>query len=608
MAVINGDDNSNTLTGTSDSDTINGFGREDSIRGGDGNDILNGGDGGDYLAGGAGADTLIGGSGYDTLVYDGIGFGGVSVNLTTLAVSGGEADGDVISADFESILGSWFADTLTGSAGDEWLYASSGDDALSGLGGNDSLFGESGADVLNGGDGNDTLEGGDGADHLSGGSGFDVLSYIGSGLNPSSSGVTVNLTTLTASGGHAQGDVIGADFEGIVGGRFADNLTGNAVNNTLDGYSGNDSLSGMAGSDILIGYFGGDLLCGGTGGDSLDGGDGVDTATYYDSALAVTVDLAAGIGSGGDAQGDTLSGIENLTGSNIGGDTLTGDGGANILRGYGGDDLLRGGAGADSLFGDAGTDIATYYSSASGVTVDLAAGIGSGGDAQGDTLNGIENLTGSNVGGDTLIGGSGANILRGWGGNDLLRGGTGADTLDGGVGTDLASYYNSAAAVTLNLAAGTGTGGDAQGDILAAIENLNGSNFNDTLIGNGGDNALRGLAGRDTLTGGGGADRFVYAAASESAVGPNRDVITDFSHAQGDRIDLSLIDANTGASGNQVFSFIGAGPFTGVAGQLHYVMGSGQTVIAGDVNGDGTSDFHIALTGAITLVAGDFLL
>ena len=101
-------------------------------------------------------------------VYDGEwhaagGIGGVSVNLTTLAVSGGEADGDVISADFESIRGSWLADTLTGSAGDEWLYASSGDDALSGLGGNNSLFGESGADVLNGGDGNDTLEGGYGA-------------------------------------------------------------------------------------------------------------------------------------------------------------------------------------------------------------------------------------------------------------------------------------------------------------------------------------------------------------------------------------------------------------------------------------------------------------
>ena len=57
-------------------------------------------------------------------------------------------------------------------------------------------------------------------DHLNGGSGFDILSYVGSGLNPGSASVTVNLTTLTASGGHAQGDVIGADFEGIVGGRF----------------------------------------------------------------------------------------------------------------------------------------------------------------------------------------------------------------------------------------------------------------------------------------------------------------------------------------------------------------------------------------------------
>jgi len=84
--------------------------------------------------------------------------------------------------------------------------------------------------------------------------------------------------------------------------------------------------------------------------------------------------------------------------------------------------------------------------------------------------------------------------------------------------------------------------------------------------------------------------------------------ITDFSHAQGDKIDLSAIDANTGAAGDQAFSFIGTDAYTGVAGQLRYVVGGGITTIAGDINGDGTSDFHIQLTGAIGLVAADFVL
>ena len=88
---------------------------------------------------------------------------------------------------------------------------------------------------------------------------------------------------------------------------------------------------------------------------------------------------------------------------------LTGTSGANILRGYGGDDLLRGGDGADKLFGDAGTDTATYYGGAWGVTVNLTSGTGS----DGDKLDGIENLTGSNIGGDSLTGTSVANVLKG---------------------------------------------------------------------------------------------------------------------------------------------------------------------------------------------------
>jgi hypothetical protein len=87
-------------------------------------------------------------------------------------------------------------------------------------------------------------------------------------------------------------------------------------------------------------------------------------------------------------------------------------------------------------------------------------------------------------------------------------------------------------------------------------------------------------------------------------IGANADRITDFSHAQGDRIDLAAIVA-----GDQAFSFIGAGLFTGVAGQLRFAFTSpGITTVAGDINGDKVSDFHITLTGTIHLVTADFVL
>ncbi len=95
---------------------------------------------------------------------------------------------------------------------------------------------------------------------------------------------------------------------------------------------------------------------------------------------------------------------------------------------------------------------------------------------------------------------------------------------------------------------------------------------------------------------------------TDSVVGADADRITDFNHAQADRIDLTLIDANTGAAADQAFSFIGTALYSGAAGQLRYVVSGGVTTIAGDINGDKVSDFHIQLTGAVNLVALDFVL
>jgi Ca2+-binding RTX toxin-like protein len=232
-----------------------------------------------------------------------------------------------------------------------------------------------------------------------------------------------------------------------------------------------------------------------------------------------------------------------------------------------------------------------------------------GHDLVGDEINGLG-------GGDALNGLAGDDALYGGDGNDVLRGGIGADTLDGGAGTDTASYYSGSTGVAVSLVTGLGSGGEAQDDTLISIENLSGSQGNDSLVGDANANTLQGWngndvltggGGKDTLTGGAGADHFVYSSIAQSPVA-NADVITDFSHAQGDRIDLSAIDANTGVAGDQAFSFIGTGLFTHHAGELRYAVVGGVTTIAGDVNGDGVSDFHIQLTGAIALVAGDFML
>ncbi|MGK9171558.1 hypothetical protein KXR53_35075, partial [Inquilinus limosus] len=144
----------------------------------------------------------------------------------------------------------------------------------------------------------------------------------------------------------------------------------------------------------------------------------------------------------GDEDADTLYGHEQVADEINGlggGDTLNGLGGDDALYGGDGNDILRGGAGADYLDGGTDTDTASYFTGSAGISVNLVTGIGNGGEAQGDTLTGIENLSGSQ-GNDSLVGHSGANTLQGWNGNDVLTGSGGKDTLTGGAGADRFVY------------------------------------------------------------------------------------------------------------------------------------------------------------------------
>ena len=243
----------------------------------------------------------------------------------------------------------------------------------------------------------------------------------------------------------------------VYGTNLPDNLTG-----LFDGITdGDDIIFGFGGSDQIFAKGGNDILHGGDGHDYLNGGDGIDTANYGDSPEGVIVNLAyvnpwTGYGFGGTAEGDTLVGIENITGSWFN-DFLTGNSGANVLSGGWGNDSLQGAAGADTLSGGGGVDTAVYTQSTAGVMVSLLWDTASGGDAEGDELNSIENLSGSgyddslfgdnnanflngNDGNDTLLGFGGDDILygdgRSLGGNDVLNGGAGHDTLNGGPGGD----------------------------------------------------------------------------------------------------------------------------------------------------------------------------
>jgi Ca2+-binding RTX toxin-like protein len=331
----------------------------------------------------------------------------------------------------------------------------------------------------------------------------------------------------------------------LIGGAFGDSLYGGIGMDILDGGAGNDSLYGGAGADQLI------------------GGAGNDTANYAASASGVSVSLVTGRGSGGDAHGDSLTGIEGLIGSAY----------ADHLVGDGADNRLRGGAGADFLDGGAGVDTADYSDSQIAVTVNLQNGLGLGGDAQNDRLLNIENVSGSreddtlignaganylsgDFGDDMLFGGGGADTLIGGFGNDLLEGGAGADVINGLIGNDTATYATSNAGVKVNLETGTATGGHAQGDTVGAIENLIGSGFNDLLVGTSGDNVInggngddviRGGAGTDQVWGGAGDDHFVFNQADQpvAVAGPNFEVIRDFT-AGGVEDVIDLSDAGTG--------------------------------------------------------------
>ncbi|MBX7456784.1 hypothetical protein K3152_00845 [Qipengyuania sp. 1NDH17] len=470
-----------------------------------------------------------------------------------------------------------------------------------------NFIGNSSDNVITAGDQADSLDGFEGDDTLDGGDNYDLASY-----SLAAAGVTVDLNLQGAAqdtGGGGFDTLVGIEaIEGsifadtligddettyIYAGDSADALYGNGGTDTLNGEGGNDIIEGGAGNDDLLGEAGWDTLDGGEGDDTIDGGNGTDTASYASAAAGVTVSLALA-GGAQDTVGagsDTLVSIENLAGSSFA-DTLTGDensntlsGGADIdtLYGEGSGDALDGGEGNDILFGGAGWD----------------------------------NMLGG-AGDDTLWGGNGGDLMKGSAGTDTFHGEAGYDRIYGGNDADLA-YGGEDTDDIFGQAGDDELYGDAGDDRLLGSngrDTLDGGDDNDTLdggaqsdilIGGAGDDVLTGSWARDELTGGTGMDTFVFDDGHSGKWKGNADVLTDFSQAEGDIIDLRAIDAITGGD-DDAFAFIGEAEFTGTAGELRFYVDGEDTFVAGDVDGDGVADFQIRLEGVHDFTMGDFVL
>ena len=498
---------------------------DDTLTGDGGDNVIEGGEGGDTLDGGAN------GTGGDTLSYEGSDdWVRITLNAagTAATASRGHASGDT-ATNFENVRGSAFDDDLTGNGDANKLWGLGGDDTIEGGDGNDTIEGGAGADDMDGG----YTDGDTGTDGNQANSQVNTLSYAGS-----DAGVTVNLMTASASGGHATDDTIVtyeeltpteddpsnevdvATFRNVTGSMHDDHLTGNHHNNELAGGAGDDTLRGGAGMDLVIGGPGADLLDGGEDmgeknnmvPDTSDGAAegamvaaSVDWAVYKHAMEGISVDLSTNRGTGGEAMGDRLVNIELIWGSEK-------------------DDTFIASDGADIIEGDGGSDTVSYEASEMGVTVVL------GTDTRTATTNSRDGTTGEYTFGADA---DPSAVARPTGVPRLNAMGTAFNDSDNIENEDTNPNANGAA-----------------GDLLGSIENLTGSAMKDTLTGDGSPNVLKGMGGNDILSGLAEQDKLYGGDGDDTLNGGADDDMLD-GGAGDDTMDGGAgADTLTGGSGN----------------------------------------------------------
>ena len=456
--------NVETVIGTDLNDTITGTGGVNHIDGRGGNDTLNGVNGNDRIIGGAGADTIDGGNGTDIHSYDSVTQNAVyDENKAAGEQTGGRGLGIVYGSTGGNNTGSQFnleqslaseQVTVTAASKVILLYSS---DYPPDTNKQNRLIAETTPDqpqthkyaivaVLDEGrivwQMQMRVKGKDGNERL-----VDFFDP------PSAGQLTFSVNRLVADNlvaglsYDAAGDIV-SNVEHIEGSRNSDYIVGSSnFDDHLFGLDGNDVLVGRGGDDVLYGGLGKDYLMGGRSPGDANAGE--DTASYQFARTGVVVDLYDNdlAESQGEAEGDILVDIDNLSGS-IRADRLYGDQNANDIRGNGGDDILSGRAGNDRLYGNAGND--------------------------------------------TLYGGAGADRLEGGSGDDLLFGDSG--------------HGNPEKVGDRTIVPGAGL--QAVNTAIAYNDTLYGGNGNDTLYGQHGDDTLYGGAGRNSLFGGDGNDTF----------------------------------------------------------------------------------------------------
>lgn len=386
------------------------------------------------------------------------GGGAISVVLSggpgndTLSGAGGFGTGSAYSGDLW-LWGGAGNDTLTGGAGADKVVGGDGADTLTGGAGNDTLWGEADADTFRGESGTST-----GSDYYFGGSGTstDVMDYT---LRTVALTIVMDATwtgdyttgsatgTLSGDDSGAEGDLVGADIENLLGGSGDDAITGNALNNRLEGRAGSDSFveSADTSTDVFVG-------AGGTAADAATG----DTVDYRVRTEALVLRITGTAVSGESGENDTIStDIEKLIGGSgndalwgsSANNTLDGGGGDDILHGQAGDDALIGGDGNDTMYGEDGDDafLATNATSTDGddvvlcgagssdaldysvrtaaMTVDLTQGGSSTGLTAGGENDTISNASSTTDDCEVAVGGTG--------GDNILVGNTLDNTLDG---------------------------------------------------------------------------------------------------------------------------------------------------------------------------------
>jgi serralysin len=604
--------NADALNGTAFNDQIEAGAGADAIDGAAGNDTISAGDGDDVITGGVGSDTIDGGAGTDTAVFA---VGGVSYSV---AVSGGtvtvtSSDGVDTLTNVERLRFAGVELAVSALGGLTLIGANTGE-TLNGASLNDRLYGFGGADTLNGADGDDVLSGGAGNDALNGGAGSDTADYSGA-----AGAVTVRIDTQSAANDGDGGTDTFVSIENLTGSAFNDLLVGNGAANVLSGGLGRDTIIAGGGDDTISG--GADVpneLYGGAGNDTYivenrsdsiveNVGEGYDTirSSLFQVNMAANVEELVYTGTG------TFTGVGSAQANVIRGGALR-----DTLIGGGGDDTLYGGAGAaNELYGGTGND--TYMLEVADTIIENA-------DQGVDTVitsvltaynlgANVENLTYAGAGAFTAGGNALDNVLTGGTGADILRGRAGNDTLVGGAGSDTADYSLAAAAVTARLDAQSASNdGDGGVDTFSSIENLTGSAFNDTLIGDGAANVLSGGLGRDVIIGGAGADIInggsgvpneLYGGTGDDTyiVEERTDSIVELAGEGTDTVLSSLFQINLSANVENL-TYTGTGTFTGVGNAL------GNTIRGGTQRdtllGGGGNDILIGGTGAANELYG----